>query len=813
MGPSVDGRAADRAELAEVRAQLRELQQTIEAIRTGGIDSLMIGPPGQEQVYALASADRPYRLIVQAMNEGAATVSPRGVILEANPRLGSMTGQDATVLVGTSVLDLAPDAHRPAFARLVDIGAGDSARGEVDLIGPDGTIVPVLLSVSGFDLDGMLLRCLVLTDLTAQRSTEAQAASARTELQQQGAFLEQAQESVGLGWWIYDPEREQMLSWSPQAHRIFGLAPAEFDGRPETLMALVHPDDLPRITAAITAALAGGAPYQAEHRILRPDGSLRWVLQSAVVERDDVGEPRRMLGICQDITDRKRIEDEIRVAAAYNRSLIDASLDPLVTIGRGGAITDVNTATEQVTGCGRAELLGTEFSSYFTEPDLARAVYERVFRDGSARDSPLELHDRDGQTISVLCNAAVYRDPAGQVLGVMAAARDVTATKRAQSALRESEERFRVLFDNAPVGMSEVALSGKLVRVNARFRETLGYTTDELLSRPLGTFVHPDDLEADRAARQRLLDGEIDAYSTEKRFVHKGGGTVWAEVNRTLARDSHGKPIFYIGTVHDITAQREAEAEVRALTANLEARVEQRTADLGRANMNLEAFAYSVAHDLRTPLRGLSGFSEMLVEEYGDRLDEAGRGYAKRIQAASEKMGMLIDDLLQLSRVSRADVNLGPVDLSAEVASIAGELQSREPDRHVRFAIQDGVLVTADRTLIRTVLQNLVDNAWKFTTGRKDATIEFGTATVDEAGICCYVRDNGAGFDPAYAGKLFQPFQRLHSVGEFPGTGIGLASVQRIVERHGGRTWAQGAVDRGATFYFTLNAKKPSSTT
>jgi light-regulated signal transduction histidine kinase (bacteriophytochrome) len=252
----------------------------------------------------------------------------------------------------------------------------------------------------------------------------------------------------------------------------------------------------------------------------------------------------------------------------------------------------------------------------------------------------------------------------------------------------------------------------------------------------------------------------------------------------------------------------DAQAEIRTLNVELEARVEQRTAELVVANKNLEAFTYSVAHDLRSPLRALSGYSEALMEDYGDRLDETGRWYTERIQAATERMGALIDDLLNLSQVSRAEMSLGPVDLSTEVATIAGELQTREPGRRVRFALQDGVWVNADRTLIRTVLQNLVENAWKYTAKRDDATIEFGTTAAEDARVCCYVRDNGAGFDPAFGSKLFQPFQRLHAVTEFPGTGIGLASVRRIIERHGGRVWAEGAVGRGATFYFTLDAKE-----
>ena len=267
-------------------------------------------------------------------------------------------------------------------------------------------------------------------------------------------------------------------------------------------------------------------------------------------------------------------------------------------------------------------------------------------------------------------------------------------------------------------------------------------------------------------------------------------------------------------SVNILSDLSDAEAEVRRLNAELEVRVALRTAELERANKNLRAFTYSIAHDLRTPLRALSGFSDALVEDYGDRLDETGRGYAGSIKAASERMAALIDDLLLLSRVSRAGMNLQPVDLSAEAAAIAGDLQARDPGRAVRFTIQDGVRVIADRSLIRAVLQNLLENAWKFTAHRDGAVIEFArtaATAAEDGGVCCYVRDNGAGFDPAYAGKLFQPFERLHDAAEFPGTGIGLASVARIIERHGGRTWADGAVGHGATFYFTLTAEDPDT--
>ena len=482
-GSPAENHREESAELAEVRAQLRELQQTIEAIRTGGVDSLIVGPPGQEQVYALATADRSYRLIVEAMNEGAATVSTRGVILDANPRLGSMTGRNVSELIGTPVLDLIPAAHRPAFARLLDVGAGDSTRGEVDLTGSGGTTIPVLLAVSGFDLDGMLLRCLVLTDLTAQHAAESSGGqcapgAARAELLPRAGAGVRGARLVGSG--SGPRAHDHLVAAGPSDLRAGPRAIRREGGDPRQSCPPGRPADGLR---SDHGRPGGRHPrYQAEYRIIRPDGSLRWLLQAAVVERDDAGAPGRMLGICQDITDRKRIEDEIRASAAYNRSLIDASLNPMFTIGQDGAISDVNAATERATGYGRAELLGTGFRDYFTEPDLAQAGYELAFAEGSAGDSPLRLRHRDGHLVPVLLNAAVYRDQAGHVLGVLATARDITETERLQAALRASEERLRVLFDNAPIGIGELALSGDLVRINRSFCQFIGYTADEVLS-------------------------------------------------------------------------------------------------------------------------------------------------------------------------------------------------------------------------------------------------------------------------------------------------------------------------------------------
>jgi PAS domain S-box-containing protein len=352
------------------------------------------------------------------------------------------------------------------------------------------------------------------------------------------------------------------------------------------------------------------------------------------------------------------------------------------------------------------------------------------------------------------------------------------------------------LIDSSDDAIVVKSLDGMITTWNQGAVRLYGYTPDEVIGQPMTMLCPPDRAGEIADILAKVNSGEhIVHYETMRQ--RKDGTVFPVSVSVSAVNDEYGNTIGAASIARDVTAQSQARAAA-ALAA--------RNQEIELANRNLTSFTYYVSHDLRSPLRALAGYSGLLLEECADALGEDGRGYAKQIAVTSKRMSLLVEDLLALAQTTRAAIHLQVVDLGAAVDDIAEQLRREEPDRDVRFIIQRPVKVRADPALIRTVLRNLVQNAWKFTSRRDHALIEFGTTPAGNAAICCYVRDNGAGFDAVDASTLFEPFQRLHSASEFPGTGIGLASVREIVERHGGRAWAEGKIGQGTAFYFTLNA-------
>jgi light-regulated signal transduction histidine kinase (bacteriophytochrome) len=312
--------------------------------------------------------------------------------------------------------------------------------------------------------------------------------------------------------------------------------------------------------------------------------------------------------------------------------------------------------------------------------------------------------------------------------------------------------------------------------------------------------LHPPEFAAQYYADdQAVIRSGQPLIGREELNITHHGQQRWLSTTKVPLRDTQGKVIGLVGMSRDITERKQADEELKLLNEDLQ----RRTIELEAVNKELEAFSYSVSHDLRAPLRAIDGFSQALLEDYLQQLDEGGQDYLQRVRAATQRMGQLIDDMLNLARITRSELHHQPVNLSALVATVAWELRQTQLDRQVEFVITPGVTVKGDPHLLQIALENLINNAWKFTQKQSQAIIEFGVIQHNSQ-FTYFVRDNGVGFDMAYANKLFAPFQRLHPRHEFEGTGIGLATVQRIIQRHGGRVWVEATVEQGATFYFTL---------
>jgi PAS domain S-box-containing protein len=375
---------------------------------------------------------------------------------------------------------------------------------------------------------------------------------------------------------------------------------------------------------------------------------------------------------------------------------------------------------------------------------------------------------------------------------------------RMADSYRRSELRFRNAMRFSAIGKALLDRDGRIIDVNLALADILRAAPEELLGRDFAALFSGGDVDAE--ARSRASGAGVYRLT---RQLHRDDGDL-RHVHLTFAQvpGDTGDDLASLVQVEDVTDRLRAEAQVRALNRTLEQRVAIRTRELTRANEELESFAYTISHDLRAPLRAIDGFTRILGERYAPAFDEGGRAYLARVRAATARMGELIDALLKMSRVSRGELRRQPLDLSAMATDVVAELRQGDPERHVEVEIEPGMQASGDSALVRNLLANLLGNAWKFTRGRDPAHIRFGRVARDN-GTWFEVADDGVGFEPAYAGKLFRPFQRLHATDAFPGEGIGLASVKRILDRHGGTVEAEGVPGEGARIRFTLPDEAP----
>ena len=488
------------------------------------------------------------------------------------------------------------------------------------------------------------------------------------------------------------------------------------------------------------------------------------------------------------------------------RRLFEAARDGILVLdAETGMVVDVNPFLVELLGFSREAFLGKKIWELGFLKDIVanQDNFRELQQKGYVRYEDKPLETSDGRRIEVEFVSNVYLVNHHKV--IQCNIRDITERKRTEKQLKASFKEISdlkaALDEHAIVATTDA--HGKITYVNDKFCTISKYSREELLGqdhRIIKSGHHPKEFFHNlwtTITHGRVWHGEIKNKA-------KDGSFYWVDATIVPFLNEQGNPRQYVAIRTDITARKQAEEQIRELNMKLEQRVVARTAELAAANKELEAFCYSVSHDLRAPLRGLDGFSQALLEDYGGKLGAEGKHLLQRIRAGTQRMGYLIDGLLNLSRVSRSELHREPVNLSGLANDVADELRERDPQRNVALRIAENLTADGDPQLLRIVLENLLGNAWKYTAKRPQAAIEFGLSR-DNGHSSFFVRDDGVGFDMQYVDKLFTPFQRLHAMNEFPGTGVGLATVQRIIHRHGGRVWAQAEINKGATFHFTLS--------
>ncbi|TXG77394.1 MAG: PAS domain S-box protein [Rhodocyclaceae bacterium] len=508
--------------------------------------------------------------------------------------------------------------------------------------------------------------------------------------------------------------------------------------------------------------------------------------------------------------ERRNARRALRETSDRLAALVDSAMDAIVTVDANQNVMLFNDAAEKMFGLRADQALGQPISRFI--PARFRERHDtsfRAFAGGNADRLHTSLSGNvfglraDGEEFPM--EASVSRTRINGEALFTAIIRDTTERQRAEQSLREALARFEAVIENTPlVAIQGMTRDGIVRHWNRASTAMYGVPAESAVGRHFTASLDCGE--------------EASEISREIELVYDTGRPI-GPVEWPARRIGDGKSLWLVSTLFpvfergevsevfcmdvDITTRKLAEASVLQINNELESRVHQRTAELQAALDELESFSYSVSHDLRAPLRGIDGYAQVLTEDYGKCLDETGRSHLARIRNAAQRMAALIDDLLMLAQISRSELRREQVDLSEIAQRWLLHLAALDDTRRVQWTVQPGLLAQGDPALLELVLQNLLDNAWKFTGRRDDARIQFGQRDVDGA-RAFYVTDNGAGFDPAYAGRMFEPFQRLHHASQFPGTGIGLATVHRIVTRHGGRVWAESTPDRGATFCFTL---------
>ncbi len=720
-----------------------------------------------------------------------------GKFLRWNKNFEQVTGYSGGEIATMHPLDFFAGAEKELLAaRIGEVFSKGVSDVEANFVSKGGRQTPYYFTGVTTVLNGKT--CLIGVGIDISERRKAEQAHLASEQR-----MRLATEATAVGVWEWNIITNKVV-WDAQMFRIYGLPPTD-DGLVDynVWAQAVHPEDLPRQEELMRETLAKLCLGSREFRIRRGDESgYRYIAAVETVRTNAKGNAEWVVGTNLDITERKNAEKALRESEELFAKSFRLSPD-CVSIVRASDRTVIraNDALCQLWGSTPEEVIGKrtlEYTTWLSEEE--RLIFMRTLAEhGESLNYETKLAINDGRLLDFnISSRVITYNRESCFLTVM---RDITERKRTERAVMASELRFRRLFETSNDGILILAAAtGEVLDVNPFLTGILGFGRQEFLGKAIWELAFFRDVVASEASFAELRDQEH--FQCQNMLLDTFAGQqidVDFISNAYLVDDT--EVIQF--NVRDVTARREAEHVIHQLNLDLEQRVIERTAQLEAANKELEAFSYSVSHDLRAPLRTMDGFSQAVLEDFGPQLPEECQRYLETIRKGAQRMGQLIDDLLTFARLSRAPLNRRAVNLTKLVEEIWNDLAPERGARRVEMHASPLPECSGDPALLAQVWVNLLSNALKYSRTRDPAVIEIGS-TRESGETVYFVRDNGTGFDMRYAHKLFGVFQRLHRAEEYEGTGVGLAIVQRVIHRHGGRIWTESELDRGATFYFTL---------
>jgi PAS domain S-box-containing protein len=783
-----------------IRADITERKQAEEAVKK-----------------SLATSERALRELADqkfALDQHAivAVTDVQGTITYVNDKFCAISKYSKDQLIGQNHRILNSSHHPKEFFQQMyhTIANGKVWHGEIKNRAKDGSTYWVDTTIVPFvGLDGKPRQYVAIrADITERKQAEE-------ALREQARILDLAQVMVR-------DTKGHIVLWNLGAEKLYGYT------RKEALGQVAHEllqTQFPEPLAQIDQKLEQAGTWEGELVHRKRDGSHVIVASVWVLHRDAQGQPLRILVSSTDVTERRRAEAALHESQERFRLLLDGVKDyAIYMLDPTGCVISWNEGAARLKGYQSEEILGKHFSCFYRLEDREAGKPSRELQESISKGRLEEQSHRvrkDGSTFFAHVVITPMYDDSGMLRGFSKIARDITERKRVEDALAEQSAALETqtlmlqsVLDSMAEGLVAADENGKFLIWNRAAERIVGYGPADIpteeWSAHYGNFLSDKvtPFPTEQLPLVRAIRGEANTCEIFLRNPKIAEGA-WIEASAGPLKGKDGAVQGGVVAFRDITRRKADERQIRELNDGLEERVIQRTAQLLEANQELEAFTYSVSHDLRAPLRHMAGFSGLLLEEFGSTLDSQGQHYVRRIQEGTRKMGQLVDELLSLARVGRQSTNLQVVGLNLLAEEVIAILKPEWDGRDVEWKIADLPLVECDPILMKQVFQNLIANALKYSRPRARTVIEVGSALADGKPVI-FVRDNGVGFNMKYYDKLFGVFQRLHRAEEFEGTGVGLATVQRIIKKHGGRVWAEAELEKGATFYFTVDVAAPA---